>query len=269
MLALPDAQACVMNALLGRRDGAAAAALVRAGGKLSARQRLQVYRNNSSESLIAALNAVYPVVARLVGVDFFRHAAGAYIRAHPSRSGNLLDFGCRLPEFIGAFGPARSLPYLRDVAALEWAYHRAYHEAQLPALELARLAQISAADQPELRFRLQPSARFVASRYPILRIWQANQLDGADADAPITLADGGVDLLVVQHELEIEFRRLGKAESRWLRALADDASLAEAAQDAFDEDPAFDLAATLARHFERDLFTAVWLPPAGRPAEAR
>lgn len=260
MLALPDAQACVMDALLLRSSGAAAAALLRATGTPSAQRRLQIYRNNLFESLIAALGAVYPVVVRLIGTQFFRQAARAYIRAHPSRSGNLHDFGGELPGFLHAYQPAAILPYLPDVAALEWAYHRAYHETELPALELARLAQVPVADQAELRFHLQPSARFVASRYPVLKIWQANQPQAQDSDSTILLDEGGVNLLVVQQDLEIEFRLLSITESRWLCALADGASLAEATQDALDDDSAFDLATTLARHLGLGLFTGMSLP---------
>ena len=264
MLALPDTQACVMDALLLRNGGAAAAALLRPTAVPSAPQRLQIYRNNLFESLTAALNAVYPVVARLVGTGFFRQAARAYIKAHPSRSGNLHDFGGELPGYLRAYPPAASLPYLQDVAALEWACHRAYHEAELAALELDQLAQVPVADQTELRFHLQPSARFIASRFPVLKIWQANQPQpqphAQDSDAAISLDEGGVNLLVVQHDLEIEFRHLGSAEARWLCGLADGASLADATQTALDVDPAFDLAATLARHLGLGLFTGVSLP---------
>ncbi|CAN7752013.1 DNA-binding domain-containing protein [Variovorax sp. LjRoot290] len=256
MLALPDIQARVMDALL-LRGGAAATALVRPTEPLSARQRLQVYRNNMFESLIAALGAVYPVVARLVGTGFFRHATKACISAHPSRSSNLQDFGGEFPGFLRAYPPAADLPYLPDVAALEWALHRAYHEAELPALALERLAQVPAAEQAGLRLRLQPSARFVASRYPVLRIWQANQPEALDDGSTISLDEGGVNLLVVQHALEIEFRLLSLAESRWLCALADEASLADATRRALDADPAFDLMAVLARHLGRGLFTEV------------
>ena len=268
MRALPDAQTCVMETLLRRSGGAAAAALLRPGTGLAPWRRLQVYRNNLFESLGNALHAVYPVVERLVGTGFFRQAAMAYVRAHPSRSGNLHDFGAELPGFLRAYWPAASLPYLPDVAALEWACHRAYHETELPAIELDQLAQVPRADQAELLFQLQPSARFIASRYPVLRIWQANQPQAQDGDAAVSLLEGGVHLLVVQHDLEIEFRRVGSAESRWLRALADAASLAEATHAALDEDPAFDLAATLARHLGLGLFTGVALPASCRRGRA-
>src|SRR4030095_1358363 len=122
--------------------------------------------------------------------------------------------------FLRGYAPAAPLPYLPDAAALEWAVHVAYHEAERPALTLEGLAQVPAADQGALRLQLQPSARFVASRYPVLRIWQANQTEALDDESTLSLDEGGVDLVVVQHALEIEFRLLGDAESRWLRALA-------------------------------------------------
>ena len=263
MPALPETQTRVMDALLlhgGATATANATALLRSTATLSARQRLQVYRNNMVESLVAALAAVYPVVSRLVGNGFLRHAAKAFVGAHPSRSGNLQDFGGELPAFLRVWLPASELPYLPDVAALEWALHRAYHEAELPALALERLAQVPAADQGGLRLRLQPSTRFVASRYPVLKIWQANQPEVLDEGSTISLDEGGVDLLVVQHALEIEFRLLGRAEGGWLRALADGATLAEATRRALDDDPAFDLLAVLARHLGRGLFTEMQTP---------
>jgi hypothetical protein len=261
MLALPDTQACLMNALLQRSDGAGAVALLRPVAVPTAQQRLQIYRNNLFESLTAALSSVYPVVAHRVGLESFRHAAAVYIRAHPSRSGNLHDFGAEMPEFLRAYRPAACLPYLPDMAALEWAYHRATHEAELPALALDRVTQVPPADRAEMRFHLQPSARLVAASYPVLKIWQANQPQAPECETAISLHDGGVNLLVVQHNLEIEFRLLGGTERRWLCALAEGARLAEATHDALDDDPAFDAATILAHHIERGLFTDILLPP--------
>jgi hypothetical protein len=253
MPALPDTQVRVMNALLRRGDPAAAVPLVRAGA-LPAERRLAIYRNNMVQSLVAALAAVYPVTERLVGSVFFRQAAKACIGIHPSRSGDLHDFGADLPPFLRAWSPAAALPYLPDVAALEWAMHRAYHEAALPPLAVAQLADVPPHAQAGLRLLLQPSAQFVSSPYPVLRIWQANQADADEADT-VSLDEGGVRLLVLQQALEIVFVPLDAAEDRWLRALADGAGLGQASACAFDLDPAFDLPSTLARHLTLGLFT--------------
>jgi len=254
---LLETQVRVMNALLGRDDGAAAVVLLRPGGLPPPLRRMQIYRNNVFETALTALSAVFPVVARLVGRDFFRTAGAAYARVHPSRSGDLHRFGEYFADFLGDYLPAAGLPYLGDVAALEWAYHVAYRKIELAALEPRRLAQIPVSDQPRLRLHLQPSASLIGSPFPILKIWQANQPGQIDDAATISLELGGVDVLVVQSDREIEFRLLTPGERRWLSNLAGGDCLADASAAALDCDPAFDLAAALVRHMSLGLFVAV------------
>lgn len=272
MLALREVQESLMQGLMRRNESGAAASaaasavasavasLLRRGSVPSAERRLQVYRNNLFENRIAALTAVYPVVARLVGADFFRSAARAYVQIFPFRCSDLHAFGERWPEFLREYVPAAGLPYVPDVAALEWAYHHAYHEEQLPALDPARLARVPAEEQAEVRLTIQPSASVVRSRYPIIRIWQANQPETFDQESVISLDQGGVNVLVVQQDLEIEFRLLDAAESRWLCALGDGGSLTDATAQALDCDGAFDLPAALARHLASGLFVELSPP---------
>lgn len=253
MRSLPETQALLIDALL--HGGSAlerAAPLLRSTRGVDARQRLQVYRNNLQTSLRAALEAVYPVVARLVGSAFFGQLARRYIAVHPSRSGNLHDFGNRLPAFLRAWPGVAGLPYLGDVAALEWAWHEVYHEADVPALDPAALLAIPPGQQPTLRLRLQPATRLVASCHPVLAIWLANQPDAEPG--PISLDDGGVQLLVGRRDFEVAIHELGGAEARWLRALAAGRPLADALGAALELDPGFDFGATLARHLRLGTF---------------
>ncbi|NML15433.1 HvfC/BufC N-terminal domain-containing protein [Azohydromonas caseinilytica] len=255
MPALHELQRQVMDALLQRGDAGAATALLRPTPGLDAARRLQLYRNNLFESLTAALAAVYPVVQELVGEDFFRAMARRFIPRFPSRSGNLHDFGAELPDFLRGFGPAAGLPYLPDVAALEWAAHAVYHEAPVPALTLAQLAALPAEAQAALRLQLQPCARLLASGWPVLDLWQAHQ-GGAVVMESIDL-HGGVRLLVAQRALEVEFQRLDAGEYRWLRALEDGEPLTEACARALEADAGFDLATVLARHLALENFRAL------------
>jgi hypothetical protein len=257
--ALRETQLCVMDALLGRAGGHGAGALLRAGRRPAPARRLQIYRHNVFETAVATLGDVFPVVARLVGTDFFRTAGNAYARIHPSRSGDLRRFGGFFPDFLRDYLPAAALPYLGDVAALEWAYHHAYHERELPGLDPLRLAGVAADRQTQLRLHLQPSATLVSSPYPILGIWQANQPAAPEDATPISLDDGGVDLVVVQSDLEIEFRPLAEGECCWLRSLAAGEELADAVAAALDRDPGFDLAQALVRHLGLRLFVDVTL----------
>ncbi len=236
---------------------------------INADGRLAIVRNHMHESLTTALADVFPVVARLVGEAFFRQAARLFIVAHPLRAGSLLGFGDAFPRFLAGYAPAAALAYLADVAALEWAWHGAYHAAEYPPLDFALLDEVPPERHAQLRLRLQPSARWLASRWPVLDLWLANQPDApADALDHVRLDAGGAELIVVQRNLEIEFRRLARGESRWLRRLATEATLAQALADALDVDPEFDLGATLARHAAQGIFTAAWLAPFAKGASS-
>ncbi|MGQ0656658.1 MAG: HvfC/BufC N-terminal domain-containing protein [Chromatiales bacterium] len=222
---------------------------IRANG-LSGARRLQIYRNNVFASLTSALRAVYPVVERLVGEGFFRYAAHEYIRRHPSTSGNLHDFGTALPAFLSSFETAATLPYLPDMARLEWAYHQVFHALEHAPFNLGALGTIRPEHYPALRFKLHPASWLVASDYPVLRIWQVNQ-DNYAGDQRVDLAEGGVRVLVIRQNLEVQMQPLGEGEYALLRALAAGDALAQAYEKALAVQADFDLIACLKQHVSR------------------
>ena len=218
------------------------------GAGLGGDRRLRVYRNNAVLGLTGALEAVYPVVRRVVGEGFFRYAAAQYIARYPSRSGDLHAFGEHFPVFLQSFDPAAELAYLPDVARLEWAYHQVFHAASHPLLDLATLAQVPVERRETLRFQIHPAARLLESAFPILRIWQINQDDHTD-DPPVDLSEGGVKLLIVRREnLDIEFRSLEDSEFSLLSTLAADGDFATACERAMAAQPTFDLPTCFGQH---------------------
>jgi hypothetical protein len=214
---------------------------------IDAERRVQVYRNNVHSSLTEALSAVYPVIHRLLGDGFFRHAAHDYIYCYPSRSGNLHDFGRGFARFLSGFPGARGLYYLPDVARLEWAYHRVFHAANAAPANLARLARVPLEQHGAIRFALHPASRLLISPYPILRIWQVNQ-DGYGGDQRVDLREGGVKLLVIRRDLDIEMETLADGEFALLLAFKYGCCLAEAFERALAAEPELDLNTCLQRH---------------------
>ncbi|MBL8471534.1 MAG: putative DNA-binding domain-containing protein [Rhodocyclaceae bacterium] len=243
MSALRELQLQVFDTLF--RRGERPLPALRENGLAPAR-RLQIYRNNMVVSLSDALAAVYPVVVKLVGEDFFRHCARSFIPLHPSRAGHLQPFGREFADFLAQFEAAAGLPYLPDVARLEWAWHQVFHAAAAPPLDLARLAAVPEEAREALQFRLQPAARLIDSPFPVLAIWETNQ-DAYAGDATVDLDAGGQQVLVIQRALEVELYELGRAEHGLLAALAAGATLAGAAEAAFAIDAAFDFAAVFGR----------------------
>ena len=221
-----------------------------ARGRFPRKRHLQVYRNNVFASLTAALEAVFPVVARLVGEGFFNYAAHDFIRRHPPRGGNLHDFGVEFPDFLGGFEPAAQLVYLPDTARLEWACHEVYHEAADTPPPRERLTDVPSEEYPALRFSLQRGLRLIASDYPILKIWEINQPDHAGDDR-VDLADGAARILVSRHELQIELLTLSAGEYALLAAFQAGSTFADACEGALAAEPDFDLTGTLQRHVRR------------------
>jgi hypothetical protein len=222
---------------------------VRANG-LDPVRRAQVYHNNMFVGLTGALEAVYPVVQRLVGSDFFRFAAAEYIQDHPSRSGNLHGYGERFADFLTALPGAADLRYLPDVARLEWAYHEVFHAPSSPSLDFTALQALSASSWERLGFELHPASRLIESDYPVLHIWQVNQ-DDYTGDQQVDLAEGGERGMVLRRDLEIAMYRLSPGEFAWLRALADKQDITRAYEQARLAEPEFDLTTCLRRHVAR------------------
>jgi hypothetical protein len=210
-------------------------------------ERLQVYRNNVFVSLRQALADVYPVVRRLVGEEFFNQLARRFVREYPSRSGNLHDFGSELARFLEKLPDLSELPYLPDVAALEWALHEVLHAAEAAPVDFSTLA-----DPENARLAPHPAARLIASRYPILAIWEANQ----DEEVPsVDLAAGGDWLIVFRDGLEQRIFRCTAGEFALLGALAQGTTLGEACEAALAAEPRLDLAAAMGRFVTYGLLT--------------
>jgi len=224
-------------------EAAVPAPLARKDGATPSR-RFGVYRNNVYASLIEVLAGRFPVVARLVGEDFFRALACVYIEGEPPRSAVLIRYGLGFPDFVASFAPAASVPYLADVAALEWAWHKAYHAPDTAPLPLAELR--GAVDQAEgAVLTLHPSLSVVSSSYPIVSIFELNAQDGEVP--PMRLEAGGEDALVVRPRLDVEVRRLPEGGAPFILALKSGKGIGEACATALCEASGFDLEVNLAR----------------------
>ena len=205
---------------------------------------MEIYRNNYRGNLHDALEGAYPVIQQLVGKDFFRRLTKSYIGKHPSNSGNLYHYGERMADFVSTFAPAQSLPYLSDVAALEWACHCAYFAADAGKLDIGTLSQILPAQYSELFFFTHPACHVVHSEYPLVEIWNAHQ-PGANSDFIIDLNCGRSQALVSRMDDVVQVAELGEAEACWLLKIQGGTALGKATAETLEIYPEFDLQVTL------------------------
>ena len=139
--------------------------------------RIAIYRNAVRSNQREAMAAVYPVVQALVGRAFFNEAADQCLAAHPSTSGDLHDLGAGFPAFLREYSHAGTLPWLGDVAALEWALHRAFHAADADPVDVSSLSTVPAENMDRLILLTTPGVALIDSNWPVQTIWRAHLVD--------------------------------------------------------------------------------------------
>ncbi len=213
---------------------------------------LEIYRNNYRGNLQGALGLAYPVIRQLVGDEFFRMMAIMHIESRPSKSGNLHDYGAELSKFLASFPNAQELPYLPEIAKLEWACHMAYFAADIEPIDIVLLASIAPENQDRLRFLLNPACRIVRSSFPIVDIWQAHQ-PGMPEDFLIDLDSGPQIALVNRRNDVVRVEALSLPESAWLEEIESGATLWDATAVVLENHPDFDLESHLVNWIEQEI----------------
>jgi hypothetical protein len=136
---------------------------------------VQAYRANAQAIAVRALEAAYPVLARLVGPETTAALARDLWRQHPPERGDLAWFGAQLADWLATVPELADVPYLPDIARLEWAVHCAHTMADPPDAphDLQLLAQ---EDPNEIVVRFVAGSAVVPSAWPIVTLWQAHQV---------------------------------------------------------------------------------------------
>lgn len=216
--------------------------------------RFAVYRNNVMVSLIDALADTYPVVQTLVGEEFFRAMARVFAQTNPPRSAVMANYGRDFADFVAAFPPAASVPYLADVARLEMARVVAYHAVDVVSIH-AQILQTALADPAQLlslQLVLHPSVHVIESSFAIFSVWAAHQ--GAVSAISVD-PDVAQTVLVYREGLDVNTMTLAAAAGTFVSTLLTGQTLADAAHAASGIDPEFDLTNALTLLLRLQLIT--------------
>ncbi len=215
-----------------------------AGSATQVRQRLSLYRGNVRVNAHKALSNVYPICAKLVGDEFFTGLAHEYAFREPSTSGDLNEYGAGFAAFLDGFAPIAEVPYLPDVARLEWHVHRAHYASDAPALDIARLATVPADRFDALAVTLHPACALVESRWPVARLWDVHQ-PGFDGEFDVDFGAGSERVLVYRPAFRVQVASQDGGSFAFLAAARAGASLGAAFSRAQEADPRFILDAQL------------------------
>ena len=217
------------------------AAALRADG--AGLPRMAVYRGNVRGNRRGALAGAYPVARRIVGERYFERLADLYGATLPEASGDLHEYGEAFARFLESFEEAADLPYLPDVARLEWLVHRAYYAAEPRPFDPARPTEV----------RVAPACALLAAAWPAASIWTGHQEGGNPA--AVDLSAGPELALVHRPGWRVQVRALRPGDHRLLAQLMAGASLGQALEAAVTVDPDFAPGAALAAWVQAGVIT--------------
>lgn len=207
---------------------------------------LAAYQANGHALAERCLRAAYPVVAALVGEESFASLARDFWHHHPPVRGDLAHWGDTLAGFVADSPQLADVPYLADVARVEWDFHCAA-DAPDGTADPASLALLSSADPAQLGLRLPPGTAVLCSEWPVASLVTAH-LHGhptMDTVAQQVQARQGECATVWRQGLRPRIAVCTHATAALLQTVIDGGSVLAGLQAALATDGGFDLGAWL------------------------
>lgn len=138
------------------------------------KKRLAAYDGNYHLSLQSWLKKTYIQVFQLVGEDYFSKLAHDFSDQQPLSNNNLHEYGRGFPRFIATQSVMQDLPYLADVAEVDWHISQAYYAKNKSSFDVAAFSQLCETEQQSVTFILTDDLHIMSSNFPIYDIWRLN-----------------------------------------------------------------------------------------------
>ena len=222
------------------------------GGSLP--ERLGIYQNNILSSLTKALLATYPLINKITGEAFAATLMRSFVQENPPDRACLAYYGKGLDKFIENFPPARQLPYLADLARLEWAINEAYYAEDDHPVTPSDIEDKLCGDLYNLSLRLRSSVSLMRSKWPLIAIRKFCLTHDEKSSETLNLDQQGGPVIVYRPNLEVRVISIELTEFRFLEHLRLK-SLGEALEETLIKTPAFDFSKFLQRHLSLETFS--------------
>jgi hypothetical protein len=162
--------------------------------RLSAVDRVDIYANMYFYRLLDCLREDFPRVEAALGGERFHNLVTDYLLHHPSRHPSLRYLGESMPEFIRSHAIASEVPYVTDLARLEWGRVEAFDAPDVRPMTREDLARLPQERAGEVRMTLVPALGLYRFDYDVYKIWRDLKEPGAvDDGAPGTEGNAAMD----------------------------------------------------------------------------
>lgn len=144
-------------------------------GGVSGLERLEVYAKGYIARVHESLTESFEAVGHVLGHGMFVKLAEDYAAEYPSQNYNLSLLGSNLSSFLKTYDAVKELPFLPDLAEMEWKIAEAFHTFDRPVEGLEILSTLSGGDLEKIKIEFQPHVQIVKSEWPIWDIWHVRK----------------------------------------------------------------------------------------------
>jgi hypothetical protein len=148
---------------------------------IAAAERLAAYQANIRGAHLQALDRAYPVTREVLGPRYWQQLLEHAVPRFGSSSPDLNAYGYFLPAVLGEVQKQRpelaTLPYLEELAGLEWAVHRARFVKEDRGFDWEGFEALTATGRVSISLVLSSALTVVPLRYPADDIWRSHNGD--------------------------------------------------------------------------------------------
>ncbi len=186
---------------------------------------LQIYRNNFVIGTSEALAASYSKTFEMVGDEFFQAVARRFTLDNPPRQGNIINYGDGFAEFLQTLPQLESMPYIAELAKLEWQIDRVSRMPDNTKLfPFEELAKVPAEAFSGLVFELASHFVLFRSDFQVEHLFRMIANDNVE---PGDLVGDCYLALVKQNDFSVALNPLSSEQYSFLTACKDKLSLAQ------------------------------------------
>ncbi|BBH45664.1 DNA-binding domain-containing protein [Pseudomonas sp. KU43P] len=219
---------------------------------LTGQAAFAVYRNTVLSGCVEALRANFPSIETLVGPGWMHDVTRAYAQQTPPEDPRLIHYGATFPDFLQALQASHGLPYLGDVARLDWHWCEVFSAEEDPSLTLADLAGMTAADLARGHLKPRRSVRWQwFEPHPAYSLWRVSREGLPWSPEQPWVAEGA---LLSGDSDGVGHQPLGRGACTFLDACAAGHSLQVASQLAQQRQPDLDFSDLLGRLLQAKAF---------------
>jgi hypothetical protein len=184
---------------------------------VDAAERLSAYTNGYPARIEESLREMYPALLHILGDRTFAELAERYLPHVPADEPNLNFVGSALPGFMAQDLLTRDLPFLPDLARLEWAVNDCFHAHLADPFDATACADWTPEGWSRVCIDFQPGVALVRSPWPVHALRECRHVAREDVD--VDLVDRPENVLVHRADLEVVTRAVEDAEAEALDRL--------------------------------------------------